>query len=265
MNKSKETQDFKIGGAIESRAKGRIKSVAVASAVLLGSVLTSFSPMSRLNSEAFGASEVFVGVSETVGVTRVVDNVWNGLNADQNGVYEINNLDNLKAFRDAVNSGEDTRGKKFKLTADITVSDLTFNEDGTVKNKPDESDYWTPIGTKDNQFKGEFDGNKKTISGLYNESKYVALFGYVGEGSTVENVKVNGVVNGAENGEAAGIACWVQIGGTVYNCVNKNQNVKVIFLDKNIAIKKAVHDETINCYDDVGINYYCDDGRINLL
>ena len=81
---------------------------------------------------------------------------------------------------------------KAKLTADITINKSVLDKDGDL-NDPANFKLWTPIGTLNSPFTGTFDGNNKTISGLYfNDSKknYVGLFGYVGEGGTVKNVTI---------------------------------------------------------------------------
>lgn len=97
----------------------------------------------------------------------------------------IYNLDDLKTFRDTVNSGGAYAGETVYLAADI---DLLGAE-------------WMPIGTSDHQFQGTFDGQGHTIRNLvitgYNS--YVGLFGYTAEGAvrdlTVENASVSGRLN----------------------------------------------------------------------
>ena len=75
-------------------------------------------------------------------------------------VQTIGSADQLKAFRDSVNSGDPYSGKTVKLTADIDVS-------GTD---------WTPIGAGTRKssgaaagstpFSGTFDGAGHTVSGV---------------------------------------------------------------------------------------------------
>lgn len=71
----------------------------------------------------------------------------------KNGVYEITNGGQLFWFANRVNTG----GQKIKgkLTKDITL---------------DLSREWTPIGTKEEPFMGEFDGQRHKISGLLSQS-----------------------------------------------------------------------------------------------
>ena len=109
---------------------------------------------------------------------------WNG--------QTIANLNDLIAFRNAVNAGNDFAGKTVTLTADI---DLT----GVV---------WTPIGSSNydkspadaKKFAGTFDGGNYTITGLSSVGYVPAaedtgsteysfgLFGYV-YGANISNVK----------------------------------------------------------------------------
>ncbi len=52
---------------------------------------------------------------------------------------------------------------------------------------------WTPVGTSSEPFKGTFDGNGYTITGLkITSGSYIGLFGYVGEGATIKNVNLVG-------------------------------------------------------------------------
>lgn len=79
---------------------------------------------------------------------------------------------------------------------------------------------WKPIGTSNNPFKGTFDGQGHTISGLYVNLKknYVGLFGHVGKGGTVKNVTLaDSYVSG--NISVGGICGWND-GGTVENCTS---------------------------------------------
>ena len=86
----------------------------------------------------------------------------------EGGVYQIGTADELIWFADAVNSG--TQSIKGKLTADIQL-----NAEGSTANE------WTPIGTQTSPFKGTFDGDGHTVSGVYINSSAdcVGFFGSV--------------------------------------------------------------------------------------
>ena len=91
--------------------------------------------------------------------------------------YIIEDAEDLKAFRDKVNSGE--ADACAKLTANIVLD-------------CDKDNQWTPIGSGSEPYKGTFDGNGKTISGIYinNDGYEQGLFGRIGEGGTVKNLGI---------------------------------------------------------------------------
>ena len=89
---------------------------------------------------------------------------------DSNDMIAIRTAEELKAFRDEVNSGNSYEGKYVYLTDNIT---LNINEE------------WTPIGlypndssTPDNEnnkpFKGIFDGKNHEINGIYMMGKLLS-------------------------------------------------------------------------------------------
>ena len=135
--------------------------------------------------------------------------------------YAIENAGQLYWFANRVN--ED---KKYDicavLTSNITVNSSVLQSDGTL-NSSKQSTFkaWTPIGnSQTNTYSGTFDGNGKTISGLYlnDASKdYVSLFG-VSYG-TIKNV---GVVDTYFHGKSyLGAICGYNI-GTVMSCFSKS-------------------------------------------
>ena len=115
-------------------------------------------------------------------------------------VIEIKSADDLKKI------GQDASyplSGSYRLTANIDLGGS--------------SNPWTPIGW----FTGVFDGKGHTISGLYvnGDDTYAGLFGYIGTGGIVQNLRVSGSVatessGGAKAGGIAGI-CYK---GTVQNC-----------------------------------------------
>ena len=80
---------------------------------------------------------------------------------------------------------------------------------------------WTPVGTDyQNPYTGTFDGNNHTIRGLTvtGSNEYAGLFGYIGSGGTVKNVKLEDVQIATTNsyGYAGGVAGYSR--GTIENC-----------------------------------------------
>ncbi len=102
----------------------------------------------------------------------------------------IASLEELKAFRNAVNSGEhykESLNNSVVLTADIDLASES---------------NWTPIGTLSSPFDGVFDGGGHTIKGLCvnsPETDNVGLFGYA-QHATIYNMHLyNPTVKGKNN------------------------------------------------------------------
>ena len=162
--------------------------------------------------------------------------------------YIITKAEELAWFRDQVNSGNNFICAK--ISDAVEVIDMS-----TVCHAADESQNleelsWKPIGKNDYgyQYRGTFDGNRKTITNLYiNASQNnVGLFGYTMEGtiknltfeyanvtntktytgilvgyannSNLQNIKISDTCQIKGGKETGGIAgdFW----GNAYNCVN---------------------------------------------
>ena len=99
----------------------------------------------------------------------------------------ISSAQDLSDFRSRMLSYPSYRSAHVQLTQAIDLSELQGEADG-----------WTPIGKDQNYaFRGIFDGGDFTISGLViniesnsHSDVYAGLFGYVGSGGVVKNVKV---------------------------------------------------------------------------
>ncbi len=99
------------------------------------------------------------------------DSVWSGgtsVPALSGGYYQISSGEELAWFAQQVNSGSNSI--KGRMTDNIIL-----NEQYSTANN------FTPIGTPDFPFTGQFDGGGFTITNLYinTDSDYVGLFGYV--------------------------------------------------------------------------------------
>jgi hypothetical protein len=88
---------------------------------------------------------------------------------------------------------------------------------------------WTPIGSDPARFTGNFDGNKKTVSGLIinnTTTTYQGMFGYIGSGGTVKALKLDnvniegsqyiGVVAGTNRGMVQNCSLLSDISGVTY-------------------------------------------------
>ena len=146
-------------------------------------------------------------------------------------VYEISNAGQLYWFAGLVNGTldgvEQNRLANAVLTANITVNEnlldsLQYDTEGNVSNG---SDFitWTPIadwmGNRTTQYSGTFDGNNKTVSGLYfnGDSTCIGLFGSSESDGNIKNV---GVVDSYFKGnDSVGGVCGNNA-GTITNCYN---------------------------------------------
>lgn len=116
----------------------------------------------------------------------------------------------LAAIAADVNSGTDYADMTIKMSADITLT----------------ASPWTPIGTPLNPFKGTFDGNNHTISGLVvsTSSRSQGLFGYTVDADIKNLIIANPASSGTNTEVYDGILAgqfWVE-GGT-----HKIENVHV--------------------------------------
>ena len=174
----------------------------------------------------FGNCETYAVVTDVMGNTvttnklTIVDNT-------------IKYLDELKRFRDNVNSGNSYQDTTITQIADI---DMGGQANGS----------WTPIGTDSTKFRGTYDGSNFTISNLYINTTVVdcGLFGNFngtiknltvknanvtcgGSGAilagyavgTIENVKVEGGrLSGIQTIGAIAGYCFEEL--TIRNCSN---------------------------------------------
>ena len=174
-------------------------------------------------------------------------------------VYEISNAGQLYWFAGLVNGTLD--GVKQNtlanavLTANITVNEnlldsLQYDTEGNVSNG---SDFitWTPIADcmEDHitLYSGTFDGNNKTVSGLYfnGDSTCIGLFGSSEADGNIKNV---GVVDSYFKGNNfVGGVCG-RNDGTITNCYNAG-NLTVIESSATIGGICGYNSGTVtNCY-----------------
>ena len=138
--------------------------------------------------------------------------------------YEITSKEELYWFAGLVNGTLEGERQNTAacaiLTEDITLNKDVLNADGNLNSGT--FTEWTPIGSKNNPYTGTFDGNEKTISGLYidSEDRLVGLFGYIGNGATVKNVGIVDSYINFSGDYAGGGVCGYNYGGTITNCYN---------------------------------------------
>ena len=125
----------------------------------------------------------------------------------QENMIAIDSAEELKTFRDDVNSGNSYEGKYVYLTSDITL---------------DSNEEWEPIGNRDHSFKGIFNGNKFEISGIFinTPESEQGLFGYIDDASILNlGIGQNCYIIGGRY--TAGIVGTAWNGTRIINCYNK--------------------------------------------
>lgn len=146
------------------------------------------------------------------------------------GVYQISSARDLKNFAATVNAGN--YDASAVLTKDICLNacgdgESVLKSDGTLNSGSFET--WIPIGTTNKMYRGKFDGQYNTISGLYfNDATIdtVGLFGHIYEGQ-VRNLRladsyingknyVGGVVGYNQNGSVNEVYNSASVSGTSY-------------------------------------------------
>ena len=135
--------------------------------------------------------------------------------------YLIDNAGKLYWFAAVVNSGygdvQQNLSACAKLTADITDNTQTVSASVAGDRT------WTPIGALNQGYAGTFDGNGKTISGLYYKNTsidYIGIFGNVAEAGNVKNITVSNSYFAGNYyvGSIAGINY-----GTIEGCTNHSK------------------------------------------
>ncbi len=133
------------------------------------------------------------------------------------GSYEIATKEDLDMLSKFVKNGNNCKDVTFRQTADITYGYTTgWNVDTSENN-------FTPIGGYGYSFRGTFDGQGYTISGIRVwkaedgfDATSLGLFGYVADGGTVKNVILgNAKIAGHMN--IGGIVGYIS-GGVVIDC-----------------------------------------------
>lgn len=130
-----------------------------------------------------------------------IGSLFDGGTGTESEPYQIKTKEQLENMRDHLVAIGDN--KYFQLTDNINL----------------EGEEWAPIGKKSlNPFKGTFDGNGKTISGLKISAgnEYTGLFGYI-TSATIKNLTVEGNVTGGTGAYAGGIV-GRGTNATIINC-----------------------------------------------
>ena len=162
---------------------------------------------------------------------------------EEESKYYINTAQDMWDFAEKVNNGESFKDIEVYLTSDIN---LECNEDN----------QWIPIGTYANRFRGIFDGQGHTVSGLYikSNSSYMGLF--TTNNGTIKNLNVaNSYIEsvGYESTASQNIGFIA-----AYNCINAHiTNCNVTASEIESASEGWVNAGGICAYNS-GIIEYCE-------
>ena len=130
------------------------------------------------------------------------------------GVYQLGKAADVATFATLVNAG--TNDAKAALTADIDLSKAITN------------DAWTSIGTNDVPFKGSFDGQGHTISGITFTAtgQYNGLFGKLSEGAVVKNFTAEGTmtISSSVTGRAVALIAAAADANVLISNINSKMN-----------------------------------------
>ena len=151
---------------------------------------------------------------------------WDGAGT-QSDPWLIRTSADLDEMATHVNSGENYSGKYFKVVSDIAYSHSTeWNAIGTYDEKywdGSHEDNYAPIGNKNYAFRGKFDGNGHTISGIrvypqdVADESHKGLFGHVGDGASIHDLTLTDTYIAGWD-YTGGIVGYKE-GGTVTDCI----------------------------------------------
>lgn len=171
--------------------------------------------------EATGSTKIKIEDTTNGFETYITVNVKNRLQNTDTITY-IYDANDLVAFRDDVNAGNDYAGKIVYVMADIDMSSVCSETVGS----------WVPIGATGTDFAGTFNGKYHTISNLYinnNSRVYEGLFYILPSNSIVRNIimenidilNTHDVIDGYNYVGGIAGSCY----GTIQNCGINSGNI----------------------------------------
>lgn len=148
----------------------------------------------------------FVGPVRAAAVTA---SAFAGGTGTEDDPYLIENAEQLEAFRDSVNAGNDYAGQTVKLAADVDIAGMEWTPIGTGTRKG------SGISAGSTPFSGTFDGDGHAISGLTITSTpdadyALGLFGIV-SGGEVRGLTLRDAQVSAASSELAGAAVGLMV------------------------------------------------------
>lgn len=140
-------------------------------------------------------------------VYKYGENIYSNINGDNkysDGYFQISNASDLVLFAGMINGGNGSANAKL-------TTDIDFSQQGVMIGYADEDGK---------RYKGHFDGQGHTVTVGYDRSeKFAALFGVLGNGAIVENLRTAGTIT-TSNQHAAGIAGGARGNAQIRNCIS---------------------------------------------
>ena len=225
------------------------KSIALLSSAVMALSALSYLPSGMLNLHALAAESYDANGFAEDGTYQPAEDT------DEDGYFEIGNAGQLYWFAGLVNGTlndgtEQNVSANAILTANITVNENVLDSNGNLT----EGDYrkWVPMGSGNGtesdevNYRGNFDGNGYTISGLYfNDTKAndIGLF------NTIENAKISnlGIVDSYFKGSTeVGSICGYSHYGSVINCYSSSTVIGSYRIGGMVG--RGYHGQYENCY-----------------
>lgn len=136
--------------------------------------------------------------------------------------FTLSTADELRAFAKLVNGDQEA------LAATTAAGPVSFEgktvqiADAVTKELDLSGTEWTPIGKDNATFKGSFDGNGKTVSGvninITSEGKHIGFFAYLNGSGSVKNLRIKGNVTATTSSNVGGIVGGLSNGTTIEHC-----------------------------------------------
>ncbi len=168
------------------------------------------------------------------------------------GVYQIGTVGELYWFADKINNDNGS----FQYAKAVLTKDITINEDvivnGSLNSATSDFVSWTPISQT---YRGTFDGQGHTISGLYCVSGgNVGLFTNLQFDACIQNI---GIINSYFKGKSyVGAFCGASNYGTIKNCYStgivNSTNTSGGYVG-GISAANLGNGRIINCYSNAKI------------
>ncbi len=144
--------------------------------------------------------------------------------ASAKAALTISTAGELQDLSRQVNSGTSFEGQEIELTEDIVINQNVVDTNCDLL--PGSHAAWVPIGTQENPFKGSFNGNGHTVSGLYvnnEEASCQGLFGAV-SGAEIYNITVKESYFNV-SAHAGAVVGYAANGSIISNCHNEHSGI----------------------------------------